>query len=91
MPVCKERIHLEASRQAARSELQTGEIRAARNIFSVNAIRQAIGVRIFGRRFVFKDNLRPIGPERRKVAADFIELEPSGAPSDPGFALVRGR
>ncbi|ODM75195.1 hypothetical protein A6452_38410 [Bradyrhizobium elkanii] len=91
MLFCKERIYLGASRrQAARRHVQIGAIYTIQNIFNVGVIRQAIGVCIFGLRFA-KDNLRPIRPERREVAADFIELEPSGVPSDPGFALARGR
>ncbi|MGN8544584.1 hypothetical protein ACQPTN_06010 [Bradyrhizobium sp. 13971] len=68
-----------------------GWLHANQNILDIDVIGHVIGVRIFGRRYAFADNLRPIGLERQEVAADFAELEPSGAPSDPCFVLARGR
>lgn len=67
-----------------------GWLHANQNILDIIVIGCAIGVLIFGRRYAFADNLRPVGPERQEGAADFAELDPSGTASNPSVVLARG-
>ncbi|MCW2117260.1 hypothetical protein ABIF21_002364 [Bradyrhizobium elkanii] len=91
MPTCEEKLRLGANRrQAGRRDMPMGWLHTSQNILDINVIGHAIGVRIFGRRYAFANNLRPVGPERQEVAADFAELDPSGVPSDPSVVLARG-